>query len=119
VGGGASLSVVRADKSADDRDEHCHLDADQPGEVAVYLLIGGIEPLVHLSLQVGETLIHLFEAAVHLFETAVHLFETAVDLLEQPVHFILQPEQGATQIGPAHGVCVHSGLEGGHPFFQC
>jgi hypothetical protein len=107
------LSVIRAHEGTDDGNERGYLDADKPGEVAVDLLIDGIEPLVHLSLQVGETLIHLFEAAVHLFETAVNLLEAVVDvpeavldvleavldvleavvdLLEQPVHLVLQPE---------------------------
>ena len=138
--GGVGLSVVRTDQRADHGHQHCHLNADEPCKVAVDLLIDGIEPLVHLSLYVGETLIHLFETAVHLFETAVNLLETvvdvpeavldvleavldvleaAVDLLKEPVHLILQPKQRATQIGPAHGVCVHSGLKGGQPFFQC
>ena len=131
--GGVGLSVVRTDQRADHGHQHCHLNADEPCKVAVDLLIDGIEPLVHLSLYVGETLIHLFEAAVHLFETTVNLLEAVVDVLEtvldvleavldlfeQPVHLILQPEQRATQVGPAHGVCVHSGLEGGDPFFQC
>jgi len=131
--GGAGLSVVRADERANHGHQPRYLNADEPCKVAVDLLIDGIEPLVHLALQVGETLIHLFEAAVHLFETTVNLLEAVVDvleavlnvleavvdLLEQPVHLILQPEQRATQVGPAHGVCVHSGLEGRDPFFQC
>ncbi|MET0212703.1 MAG: hypothetical protein ABW292_06860 [Vicinamibacterales bacterium] len=114
--GGADLSVVRAYERADDRNEHGYLDADQPREVAIYFLIDGVEPLVHLPLQLGEAPVDLFEPTVHLI---LQLHEPMVHLFEPPVHLIQEAGQCAAQVGRIHGVSVHLGLKGGDPLFQC
>ena len=91
------LSVIRADERADDGHEHRHLNADQPREVAVYLLIGGVESLIDLRLYFTEPVVDLFEPSVHLI---LQRHEPVVDLLEPSMHLILQPGSAPRRSDP-------------------